>query len=206
MSDRVRSYASDSAMHSPMAACSRSIAASSSLPVDANGETLARWQISLASRRPSPVDDVLVAQPAVQAHLVLAEQPGERGSVEVGRLGAEAVERLLPVGVARHHPHAGLALGAGLGQQQRPAVGERPAGLPALRLRRLLLVGLQPAALHQVHDERDRLEPQQQVLAPPADLEQRVPGGLFGGRGEGLERGERQRSEAAAARRRRSPR
>ena len=43
-------------------------------PVDANGDSLARWQISLARRRPRPAIDALVAQEPVQAHRVLVQQ------------------------------------------------------------------------------------------------------------------------------------
>ena len=49
------------------------------------------------------------------------------------------------------------------------AVVEHEPGLAAARLGRLLLVDEQAAALHQVHDERDRLEVEQQVLAAAAD-------------------------------------
>ena len=78
------------------------------------------------------------------------------------------VERRRRVGT--HHTPA-RALGALLGEQQRrPVAVEHEAGLPAARLGRLLGVDEQPAALHQVDDERDRLERAQEVLAAPADL------------------------------------
>jgi hypothetical protein len=105
-----------------------------------------------------------------------------------------------PSGSPADHPHPGLALGAGLGEQQGPTVGEAPAGLAAPRLGRLLGVLLEPAALHEVDDEGHRLEPQQQVLAPAADLLERLAlGGLGRGRG-GLEGGEGERPEARQVR------
>ena len=70
------------------------------------------------------------------------------------------------------HPHARLALGARLGEQQGAAVGEAPPGLAEPRLGGLLLVGLQAPALHEVHDEGELAEVEQQVLAPPADEHQ----------------------------------
>ena len=60
-------------------------------------------------------------------------------SIGVG-FGTEAEQRLLLLGVALDHPDAGLALGAGLGEQQRPTVGEPPPGLAVAGLGRLLLV------------------------------------------------------------------
>ncbi len=140
--------------------------------------------------------DVLVPQPAVQAHGVLGEQAAEVVPAEGVGFGAEVVERGPALGSAVHHPHAGLALGAGLGEQEGPAVGEGPAGLAAPGLGRLLGVLLEAAALHEVDDERHRLEPQQQVLAPAPHLLERVAlRRLRRGRG-GLEGGEGQRPEA----------
>src|SRR5690606_25763513 len=126
---------------------------------------------------------------------VLGQQPAQRGPVEGVGLGAELVERRLGQRVAGHHPHAGPPLGARLGEQQGPPVGEAPPGLAAPGAGRLLRVGPQPAALHEVDDEGHRLEPEQEVLAPTPDVRQRVPGRLLGGRGRRLERGERQRLE-----------
>ena len=71
-----------------------------------------------------------------------AEQRDHGVDVDVGGVGAEAIERFVRLGVTRHHPHAGLALGAGLGEQERPPVGEGPPGLTVAGLGRLLLVGL----------------------------------------------------------------
>ena len=77
-----------------------------------------------------PGDDVLVAQEPVQAHRVgRAAAAASVAGVDGVGLGAEPVERRLRLGVAGDDPHAGLALGAGLGEQQRPPVGEAPAGL-----------------------------------------------------------------------------
>ena len=117
----------------------------------------ARWQISLARRRPRPARSRWSRRNPC-SRIGVRLQQRRAASVEVDRVGvgAEPVERLLGLGVAGDDPHAGLALGAGLGQQQRPAVVEHPAGHAAAGLGRLLLVGLQPAALHEVHDERGR--------------------------------------------------
>ena len=108
------------------------VVAGSSLFVMANGESCARWQISLARRRPSPAMRrwsrrkpwTRVFSPPRSSIMVV--------DVDVGGVGAEVVERLVVSGSPAHHPHAGLALGAGLGEQQRPAVGEAPSG-PARR-------------------------------------------------------------------------
>ena len=56
--------------------------------------------------------------------------------------------------------------------------------------------GDETAALHEVHHERHRLESQQQVLAPPVDLEQRFAEGRCRGGHGGLQRGEVERCEA----------
>ena len=111
------------------------------------------------------------------------------GSTLVG-LGAELVERRLGLGVAGDHPHPGLALGARLGEQQGPAVVEAPAGDAAAGLGRLLLVGLQPAALHEVHDEGQHAHVEQQVLAPAADVDDGWPARLGRVGPERLQRGE----------------
>ena len=105
----------------------------------------------------------------MQAHRVVLEQPGERGLVDRVGLGTEAEQRRLLLGIAVDHPHARLALGARLGEQQRPTVGEAPAGLAEPGLGGLLLVGLEAAALHEVDDEGELAEVEQEVLAPAAD-------------------------------------
>ena len=66
--------------------------------------------------------------------------------------------------------------------------------LAVARLGRLLLVDEQAPALHQVHDERDRLELQLQVLAAAPDALQRKAVGHVGPRHGGLQRGEGERS------------
>ena len=119
----------------------------------------------------------------------------QRRAVDLVGLGAEVVERRLGLGVAVDGPHAGLALGAGLGEQQRPAVVEAPAGDAAPGLGRLLLVGLEPPALHQVHDERHHADVEQQVLAPPADEHDGLADGVGGIGPVRLEGGERDRRE-----------
>ena len=104
-------------------------------------------------------------------------------------------------------PHAGLALGAGLGEQQGPAVGEHPAGEAAPGLGRLLLVGLQPAALHEVDDEGGRRRSRAAGACPGGRRRRAAwPTAASGVGRDGLQRGERERPELARARRRRSRR
>ena len=133
----------------------------------ANGESRARWQISLARQPAEAGDEALVAEEPVQAHRVLGQQRA-RGwrRRPCRRRGRGRASGSCSSGSPSTHPHAGLALGAGLGEQQRPAVGEPPAGLAEPRLGRLLLVGLEAAALHEVDDEGELAEVEQQVLAP----------------------------------------
>ena len=147
--------------------------------------------------------DVLVAEEPVEAHRVLREERREGGLVDRVGVGAEAEQRRLLLGVAGDHPHAGLALGAGLGEQQRPAVGEAPAGLAEARLGGLLLVRLEAPALHEVDDEGELAEVEQQVLAPPADEHELLAVGAVGGGRGRLQGGEGQRREALERRCRR---
>ena len=73
-------------------------------------------------------DHALIAQEAVHAHRVGGEQCGEFGVGDRGRFRAELVERWHGQhGVARDAPHAGSALLALLGEQQRGLV-DRPVG------------------------------------------------------------------------------
>jgi hypothetical protein len=76
----------------------------------------------------------------VEAHRVLGQEAGQAGLVEEVGLGPEGVERRLGQRVTRHHPHAGLALGARLGEQQRAPVGEAPSSLAVAGTGGLLLV------------------------------------------------------------------
>ena len=145
-------------------------------------------------------DAVLVAQEAVEAHRVLGEQRGQLVRGHVHGLRPERSERGTgEEGVRLHAPDPGLAFGPGLGEEQRAPVLEAPAGLAATRLGGLLLVLLQPPTLHQVHDEGQRRELEQQVLASPADLLQGMADRLLGGRDRRLEGGERERLEAGQA-------
>ncbi len=61
---------------------------------------------------------------------------------------------------------------------------------------RPLVVGDEAAALHQVHDERDRLEPQQQVLASTPDVQERSTERLRRCGHRRLQRGEVERRES----------
>jgi hypothetical protein len=114
---------------------------------------------------------------------------------QLERLRTEPVERGPVEPVARHAPHTGAPFLARLGEQQRRALVEHEPRLAVARLERQLVVDEQPAALHQVHHEGDRLEPQQQVLAAPADLDQRQAVRGVGRRHGGLECGEVERHE-----------
>ena len=118
-----------------------------------------------------------------------------RRPVDVVGLGAELVERRLRLGVALDGPHAGLALGAGLGEQQGPAVLEAPAGDAAAGLGRLLLVDEQAAALHEVHDEGQHAHVDEQVLAAAPDVDDVLADRLGGVGAEGLQRREGDRRE-----------
>ena len=144
-------------------------------------------------------DRALIAQDAVQAPGVLLQDRAERRFVDRVGIGAEPQDGLAVVGIAGHDPHAGSFLGAGLGEQQGRALVELPSGDAAPRLRRLLLVGLQPPSLHQVDDEGQRLELEQEVLAAPTDVLERVAERLVGRWDGRLERREAQRLEAAQA-------
>ena len=100
---------------------------------------------------PKPGDEVLIAKEAVQPHVVRGKGRGERVGGVVEGLRTESIERgSVEVG---HAPHAGSALGARLGEQQRRAVGEHEAGLPVARLERLLGVDEQPPAAEAPADE-----------------------------------------------------
>ena len=126
-------------------------------PVLAKGDSRARWQISLASSRPSPASECWSRRKPWSRIGCSARSAREGGGVDRVGVGAEA-ERAAPAPPGRpattHTP--GLALGARLGEEQGPAVGEPPAGLTEPRLGRLLLVGLEAPALHEVDDEGDR--------------------------------------------------
>jgi hypothetical protein len=74
--------------------------------------------------------------------------------------------------VGRQTPHPGPSLRALLGEQQRRALVEHEPRLAAARLGRLLLVGEQAAALHEVDGEGDRFELEQEVLAAPTDRDE----------------------------------
>ena len=153
-------------------------------------------------------DHPLVAEESVHAHRVGGEQRGEFVGGDrrppPGR-ACRAAATSSAVG-GRHAPHAGAALLALFGEQQgglvdrcrrRVSTGSNvKRACPPRGFADRLVSGDETAALHQVHDERHRLEPQQQVLAPPADLEQRLAVGLGRGRDRRLQRREVERREA----------
>ena len=192
MSDRVRSYASDSAMHSPMAV----------QPVDdrlvvelaGRGERRQLRPVADLVGEPAAVRPRSAGRAATRASACCARPAGGPGRpVEVGGLGPQVVERVLTGGVAGHDPPALRSVPASVSSRARPSAKIHRACPPGLG--RLLLVDLEPPALHQVNDEGHRLEPHEQVLArrptPPAGARRRRRGGV------GLQRGERERPEAA---------
>ncbi len=150
---------------------------------------------------PEPGDRALVAEEAVQAHRPLGEEGRQLARLDPVGLGSEAVQRWRgQLVTGGHAPDAGLALGALLGEQQRrAAVVEHEPRLTSSRLGRLLGVLGEAPTLHQVDDERQRLEAHEQVLAAPADVEQGEALGLVRRRHDRLQRGERQRHEPGEA-------
>ena len=99
---------------------------------------------------------LLVAQEPVQPHRVGPQERPPASSRSTGRRRGRA-RRAGPGPRGRRPPPTRPALRSvpGLGEQQGPAVGERPAGDAAPGLGRLLLVRLEPPALHEVDDEGD---------------------------------------------------
>ena len=127
----------------------------------------------------------LVPQVPVDALAGGGQAAGQFVAVDPVGVGAEAGQGLLALRVARHQPDPGPALGAGLGEQQIPAVSKRPSGHAAPgRFGRLFcgrfgggggllgeggrVVGAQAAALHEVDHEGEIAEVQADVLAPVA--------------------------------------
>ena len=129
-----------------------------------------------------------------------AEEFGEFVAADPGGLGAEPVQWFDRQRVAVDHPHAGLALGAGLGQEPglvlAVVVGEHPSGQSELGFSRSFLVGSQAAALHEMDDMAVAVvELHHQILGPPPDGDEPVTDRPVGGWVEGLEHGEVQRFE-----------
>ena len=184
-------------MHAAMASCSAvDLVGGRAWPRVANGESLARWQISLASRRPSPAMRRWSRRNAVEPHRVVVEDGrqlvGDRGR----RRRARGPRRRLAGGSPATTHTPALRLGARLGEQQGPAVGEGPPGEPAPGLGRLLLVGLEPAALHEVDHEGRSPKSEQQVLAAAARRRSSGRPTAAAGIGrDGLQRGEGERPE-----------
>ena len=67
----------------------------SSLPVFTKGDSFARWQTSLARRRPRPAMAMLVAQEPVEAHRVLVQEGQQGERIELVGLRAESSSGLL---------------------------------------------------------------------------------------------------------------
>ena len=95
----------------------------------------------------------LVAQEAVDALAGRGQAPGELFAADGVGVGAKSRQGLGLAKVACDEPHTGSALGAGLGEQQRGAVGECPAGHPASGLAGLPGVDAQPSGLHEMDYE-----------------------------------------------------
>ena len=168
------------------------------------GDSLARWQISLASRRPSPAMRALVAQEPVQPHRLRRRRSGAQ---LVGRRRCRRRGRGRRAAAGRRDrratdPHAGLLLRAGLGEQQRRPSSKRHRARPPRGLADCFSSGFEPSALHQVDDEaRDALP----SIVPPASVirsslprrptPQRQAVGLVGAGAGRLQRGEGQRGE-----------
>ena len=131
----------------------------SSLDALANGDSRARWQISLARRRPTPARARWSRSRPCSRIEWAAQIGGQRRRVEVSASGprpASGSWASRPPSAAVAHPHPGPLLGARLGSSSAEPSANDPAGQAAPGLDRLLLVGLEPAALHEVHDEGDR--------------------------------------------------
>ncbi len=171
-------------MHDRMASPTLAAPSAPSLRVFANGDKRARWQTSFGETSADARDHSLIAQEAVHPHRVGGEELRQLVVGDRGRLWTEAFERrqLHHVG-RRNTPHPGAPFLSLLGQQQRRlvegAIGpldrvEREPCLPSPGFVAELVVGEQPATLHQVHHECRRFEPHEEVLAPPSDLEQRM--------------------------------
>ena len=105
-------------MQAPIASCSRRTSAASSLAVLAKGDSFARWQISLASSRPSPASWCWSRRNPWSRTAVGRQERVQGGDVDRVGVRTEALQRGLLLEVALDHPHAGLALAARLGQQE----------------------------------------------------------------------------------------
>jgi hypothetical protein len=140
---------------------------------------------------------MLVAQPAVQAHVLRGPHRQQIVDAHRERVGSEPIQRWAVVVARRHAPHTGLAFGPRFGEEQRRSVVEYETSASVARLGRLLLVDKQPPALHEVHRETNAGELQQQILAAPLDSAQRLAVCLVGPRRGRLQHGEVERHEAS---------
>ena len=146
----------------------------SSFAALANGDSLARWQISLASRRPRPAMQCWSRRnPCSRVECAVSSSRQRRRGRPGRRRGRGRSSGSWVSGspLTTHTP-ALRSVPASVSSRARPSA-KHPAGHAAPGLGRLLLVGLEPAALHEVDDEGGRAEVEQQVLAPPADEDQR---------------------------------
>ena len=138
----------------------------------------------------------------MEAHGAAVHPVGQLGEVDPIGVGSDLLDGRLILDVAVDHPEPGFVLGAGLGQEQGRARLEPQSNETAPWFGGLLGIGAQSPALHEVDDERERREPQQEVLAPLVDP---IEGGAdrgIGGWDRRLEGGEREgphRAEGVAA-------
>ena len=144
-----------------------------------------------------PGEGALVAQEPVQPHRVVGEHGRELLHRDLVGFGAEA-QRVWARARRRSDPHAGSLLLARLGEQQRAcrrrtsSEPRRPAAsAPASSS------GLSRPPCMRCTTKVQRLEVEQQVLAPPADPHQRMIHRASGRRHRGLHRRERERRELA---------
>ena len=169
----------------------------SSFAVVANGDRWARWQISLARRRPRPAMRCWSRRKPCSRVDLDVEQAAQRGGVDGVGVGAEARRAAAaPPGRRRRtHTPALRSVPASVSSSARPSANRQRAW-PPRGLADCFSSGLQPPALHEVDDEGGRAEVEQQVLAPAADEHERLAVGRVGPGHGGLQRGEGDRGEA----------
>ena len=148
----------------------------------------------VAGRAPESADtaSIAAANPLAGLGPEASERVGGCYRCCIGALRCPSRDQAICGRVARQHPHAGPLLRARLGEHQAQPTLELEAGQPVAGPARSLRTRFQhpqPAALHEVHHERQPIgrgvarwgsEPQQQELGPLAHAAQRPADGVIG--------------------------